>query len=102
MNQENCRFWRLTDLLDWTARDVRGQPVGHVSDVIVDAAEGRIAYLRIRLDRPGTGAQFRITVPWSAISRISESRQDIWIAAREDTLLRLASGPARPGPEPGS
>lgn len=91
MNQKSSRFWALRDLLGWIVRDIRGRPVGHVADIIVDPAEGRIAYLRIRLNQPETGMECRITVPWSAISRVSESRQDIWIAARESTLQRLGS-----------
>jgi sporulation protein YlmC with PRC-barrel domain len=94
MNEKRSRFWQLTDLLHWTTRDVRGQPVGHVVDVIIDASEGRIAYLRIQMNDPGTGPDIGITVPWSAISRISDSQRDIWIAARRDTLLRLGSGAA--------
>lgn len=94
MNEETSRFWALTDLLDWTARDIRGRPVGRVADVIVDPTEGRIAYMCIRLSEPGTGIEYRVTVPWSAISRISESRQDIWIAARDTTLFRLGDAQA--------
>lgn len=101
MNAKSHRLWQLTDLLIWTARDVCGQPVGRVADVIVDPAEGRVAYLRIRLNPRATSADSLITVPWSAISRLSESRQEIWIAARRATLLQLGSAPARYGPASG-
>lgn len=102
MNEQSSRFWQLTDLLHWIARDVRGQPVGHVADVIVDPAEGRVAYLRILANQPGTDKECRITVPWSTISRISESRQEIWIAAREATLLRLGYVQANTTPAAGA
>ena len=92
MYSKSSHFWRLTDLLNWTTRDIRGQPVGHIADVIIDPDEGRIAFLRIQMNRRGVPSDVRITVPWSAISRISESGRDIWIAARKDTLLRLGSG----------
>lgn len=91
MNEKGSRFWKLRDLLDWTARDISGRPVGQVADVFVDPVEGRVAYLRIRLHQPGIGREYGVTVPWSAISRASESREDIWIAARESTLRRLGS-----------
>lgn len=97
MSDTNSRFWRLSELLDRTTRDIRGRPVGHVADVIVDSAEGRLAYLHIRLDDTGGNTGTGITVPWSAISRIPDSQQDLRIAARKDTLLRL--GTVRP---PGS
>lgn len=98
MNDKISQFWQLTDLLDRTTRDIQGQPVGHVADIIVDPAEGRIAYLNVRLNNAGVEESARITVPWSAISRISEGRQDIWIAVRRDTLLRLGIRQA-PGSE---
>ena len=102
MDKNRSRFWQLTEFLDWTARDVRGQAVGRVADVIVDSAEGRIAYLRILMNRPTTGSENQITVPWSAISRISEPEQEIWIAARQATLLRLGSARMRSGPPAGA
>ena len=91
MNEKGSRFWKLRDLLDRTARDISGRPVGQVADVIFDPVEGRIAYLRIRLNRPDSAREYGVTVPWSAISQASESREDIWIAARESTLRRLGS-----------
>jgi sporulation protein YlmC with PRC-barrel domain len=91
MSKKSSRFWKLRDLLDWTARDIGGRPVGRVADVIIDPAEGRVAYLSIRLNPSDTGVECRITVPWSVVSRVSESHGDIWIAARESTLQRLGS-----------
>ena len=102
MNKDCSRFWQLTDLLYWTARDVHGRRVGHIADVIVDPVEGRVAYLRIRMIQPENIAECVITVPWSTISRISGAQREIWIAAREATLWRIGSSRVHSGRPPGT
>lgn len=89
MNAKRSRLWQLTDLLQWTTRDIDGHAVGQVADVIIDQSEGRVAYLRIRMNGPDPDPKLLITVPWSAISRFSPTQGDVQIAARKETLVRL-------------
>lgn len=89
MNENHHRLWQLTDLLCWTPRDIEGHSVGRIADVTIDPAEGRVAYLHILVDGTASFPDLQVSVPWSAISRISDVRRDVRIAARKDTLIRL-------------
>jgi len=85
-------FAALSGLIDKPVTDNQGITVGHVTDILVDHLDGRIAYLQFRFDGDD-GLQGRyITVPWSSIRPTASVTTGIELRVGRPTLEALVSG----------
>lgn len=73
-----------------TIRDNHGERVGHVSDLILDLSEGRVAYVGIDLHSDEANCRKRATIPWSAVYFGGAGNEELRVAARAATLARIA------------
>jgi sporulation protein YlmC with PRC-barrel domain len=87
-------FSPLTELLGIPILDISGAPVGHVTELLVDEADGRIAYVRLRINCDNDIFDQEITVPWSAMSEINRGAS-VWHLCVGKSTLRNLCGPAR-------
>lgn len=55
----------LSHLIGAKVTDVDGASVGHVLDLLVDKADGKVSYVKIRLDSSGQSVNDSLTIPWS-------------------------------------
>lgn len=93
MKAARTPFQSSSQLIGVPVRDISDQVVGAISELIVDTEEGRVAYVGIDLDVAPDHANRRVVVPWSAVRPSGEHAGNWQIAARRDSLDRLA----RPG-----
>jgi sporulation protein YlmC with PRC-barrel domain len=84
------QFIAFSELAVAPVSDSHGRPVGEVTDIILDAGDSRIAYIRIRLLTSDGIDSGRVTVPWSAVSLSNDEEPILRIAARRGTLRKLA------------
>lgn len=70
-------FSPLSNLLGTKIADVDGTVVGHVTEFLVDANDGRVAYVQIRLCHDQSAPAHRVTVPLSSICQPRQS-DAIW------------------------
>ena len=83
-------FEPVSKLLDQNILDNKGEIIGTVYELFLDATEGRLEYVRIKLDGNGYGAGRFMTVPWSAIRQTYDARTLWCVAASKATLQRLS------------
>jgi sporulation protein YlmC with PRC-barrel domain len=80
------------ELLDQAAIDGENQPLGKMSDLIVDMREGRIAFALLRAEGIEGMDRALVAVPYSALS-FSPARQRFMLEADRQTLRTLAFAP---------
>lgn len=91
MRNNRERLVRVSELLKLPVRDARGEPVGRIHDLVVEAGDNRLAYASVRLDRGSDADRDAIvTIPWSAVSVQPGDRASLKVAVRSETLERLA------------
>lgn len=80
----------FSSLVRSAVRDSKGRIIGRIEDLVLDPDSGRVSHLQILLSPPGNGFAGWITVPWSVVRIRPDSDSIVEIAARSDTLLKLA------------
>ena len=85
-----ANFTPVSRYLNARAVDDDGEFVGWVRELLIDARDGRLEYVRIELVRPEDEAPTEIVVPWSAVKRNRPGAPLLRIAARRSTLELLA------------
>ncbi len=89
MIQSN-RFSPLSRLLGTQIADIHGVIVGHVTELLVDEADGRLAYVQIDLGSGGDNWRKPVTVPFSTIS-VGKQSGDTWqLRVGKSALVTLA------------
>ena len=83
-------FNSIATLLGRPVRDINGTPIGQVEDLLIDADNGRIAYVSCQLT-DGFGDSRSLTVPWSAVRVARGDRLAVRIVVGEAVLRRLAA-----------
>ena len=85
-----ANFTPVSRYLNARAVDHDGEFVGWVRELLIDARDGRVEYVRIELVRPEVDIPTEIVVPWSAVERDKPGAPMLRIAARRSTLELLA------------
>jgi len=67
-------FAPLGDLVGKRIADIEGTVIGHVSEFLIDSANGRIAYVQIRLVDDVAPEEQQLVVPWSSIRTATPGR----------------------------
>jgi len=80
---------KLRKLLDHTVKDAHGEKLGRIDDIIVNARDGRIEFLRLAVDSAGNSGTHLITIPWSQLKWV-DVNIDLTLEVSSDTLRRLA------------
>jgi sporulation protein YlmC with PRC-barrel domain len=94
MQKTRKRLLRFSELLALPVRDAHGEQVGTLDDLEFEAADNRVAYVSVRLERGhAAGASPTVTVPWSAVSIETGDPVTVKVAVRRETLRRLARDP---------
>lgn len=85
-------FSPLSCLLGAPIVDVRGLAVGHVTDILVDTKDGRVAYVQLSLDDMLERQASAITVPWSSLqaSTLANARLQLRVGKSALAALMLA------------
>jgi len=85
-------FAALSRLIDKPVTDNQGITVGHITDILVDHIDGRVAYLQFRLDGDDGLRGRYITVPWSSIRPTATVTTGVELRVGRPTLEALVSG----------
>lgn len=85
-------FSTLSSLLGVPVRDNQGVIVGHVTDILVDHINGRIAYIELLLDRKSSDTNRKITVPWSSFRSSKDAPTNLELRVGRPTLVALLAG----------
>jgi len=85
-------FAALSRLIDKPVTDNQGITVGHITDILVDHRNGRIAYLQFRFDGDDRLQGRYITVPWSSIRPAATVASGVELRVGRPTLEALVYG----------
>lgn len=85
-------FSTLSSLLGVPVRDNQGVIVGHVTDILVDHINGRIAYIELLLDHTSSDITRKITVPWSSFRSTKDAPTNLELRVGRPTLVALLAG----------
>lgn len=89
MNDLNT-FSPLSHLIGTPIADVDGVPVGRVIEILVDGAEGRLAYLQFTFE-VGSGSRVRkLTIPWSIAEPPADKTGLLRLRVHRSALQALA------------
>ncbi len=89
MIQSN-RFSPLSRFLGTQITDAHGVIVGHVTEILVDEADGRLAYVQIHLGHDVENCRNQVTVPYSTISANKQSGETWQLRVAKSALVTLA------------
>jgi sporulation protein YlmC with PRC-barrel domain len=84
-------FAPVSNLIGTPIVDSDGAIIGEVREFLIDETDGRIAYIQFELDREGSRAGQRITIPWSSIRSAAKSRAGWRLSVGKATLQALSS-----------
>lgn len=82
-------FSPLSRLLGTKIVDIDGAIVGHVTELLVDKNDGRVAYVQIRLCHERNTPAHRVTVPYSSILSSGNSDANWQLRVGKSTLQAL-------------
>ena len=85
-------FSALSRLIGIPVSDNQGVIIGWVTDILVDHADGRIAYIQLLLDRDKSDATRNITVPWSSFRSTDDVPTVLELRVGRPTLVALLAG----------
>ncbi|CAN5227358.1 hypothetical protein BH24PSE2_BH24PSE2_17630 [soil metagenome] len=81
---------RASTIFDGAVHNGRGEHLGRIADLVLDAEDGRIEYALLALEERGvTGARRVVTVPWRSLHRDRGGRTFILEVSRR-TLLAVS------------
>ena len=87
-------FAPLTEILGIPIVDINGALVGNLTELLIDESDGRIAYVRFRLNGVNESVDREMTVPWSAMSATDRIASGWQLCVGKSTLENLS----RPAP----
>ena len=85
-------FSALSRLIGIPVSDNQGVIIGWVTDILVDHADGRIAYIQLLLDRDKGDTTRSITVPWSSFRSTNDAPTVLELRVGRPTLVALLAG----------
>jgi hypothetical protein len=85
-------FSALSRLIGAPVSDNHGVNVGHVTDILVDRSDGRIAYIQLRLDFGRVDRACNIKLPWSSFHPAAGEPPVLQLRVGRPTLRALLAG----------
>jgi len=89
--RSSSEFASLSSLLGAPMADVRGEVVGHITELLVDRQDGRVAYVQFSLVNKPHAADGRITVPWSTVNAAQSTDAALHLRVKKSALITLVA-----------
>lgn len=85
-------FSALSRLIGTSVSDNQGVKVGHVTDILIDQSDGRIAYIQLYLDCNNVDRTRNIQLPWSSFHPANGDPSALQLRVGRLTLRALLAG----------
>ena len=88
-------FSQLSHLIGTPIADVDGVPVGRLTEILIDGAEGRLAYLQLTFESGSKSQTSKLTIPWSIAEPPAGRSGGLRLRVHRSALQALAGGSGR-------